>query len=173
MSERFAGDITIGGAVPRSLVPEFCRVIADSGAGPDYEGGCEPSTEEELLQLVGEDGTLVLHDCQARYGEFPELEGFLVSHGIPFDRSSEAKYEYDGEIVKFRPGHGTYHMSATQEGEATISASEIEGIVKRLDEIEGMRKDQLLAVAESVRDDLRSLMAMDVPPVPRFETVEG
>jgi hypothetical protein len=36
-----------------------------------------------------------------------------------------------------------------------------------------MRKDQLLAVAESVRDDLRSLMAMDVPPVPRFEIVEG
>ena len=43
----------------------------------------------------------------------------------------------------------------------------------RLDGIERMRKDELLAAAEAVRDDLRSLLGIDVPPVPAFTIVEG
>ena len=119
MSDRFSADITIGGAVPRSLVAALCEAISDSGAGLDWEGGCDPGCAEDLLHLAeaeGARGTIRLHDCQASYGEFPELEAFLIANGIAFDRASEAKYEYDGEVLKFRPGHEPYHLLATQDG---------------------------------------------------------
>jgi|MudIll2142460700_1097286.scaffolds.fasta_scaffold67830_4 hypothetical protein len=174
MSDRFAAQITIGGDVPRSLVEGLCNEISASGGSRDWgETSCEPSSAEELLASRGEDGTITLYDSEARYGEFPELESFLTAHGIPFDRTSEAKWEYDGEIVKFRPGHELYHLLATQDGETSITSEEIEEIAKRLDDVEGLSKRALLDLVVQVRDDLRSVMAMDVPPVPPLVIVEG
>ena len=173
MSDRFAAQITVGGTIKRSLVEELCGVISQSGAGPDWEGGCEPQNEADLLELVGENGTMVLHDCQACYGQFDDLEQFLEEHEIPFDRHSEAKYEYDGELVKYRPGHGCDVFEATQDGRVCVKVAEVEDIVRRLDSVETLGKRELLRLVEEVRDDLRGVMAMDVPPVPPFVIVEG
>jgi hypothetical protein len=174
MSDRFAAQITIGGTIPRSLVEGLCNEISASGGSTDWgETNCEPSDERSLLNLRGENGTITLYDSEARYGEFPELEAFLIDHGIPFDRLSEAKWEYDGEVVKFRPVHELYHLLATQDGETSITSEEIEEIAKRLDYVDGLSKRELLDLVVQVRDDLRSVMGMDVPPVPPLVIVEG
>jgi len=48
-------------------------------------------------------GIAELSDDQARYGEFSDLEGELISREIPFDRYSEGKYEYIECTRYYRP----------------------------------------------------------------------
>ena len=44
---------------------------------------------------------------------------------------------------------------------------------KRLDAIAEMPADHVVAEATAVRDDLRGIMAMGIPPVPPLSIVEG
>jgi hypothetical protein len=173
MSDRMPAVITIGGEVKRSLVDEFCAVLADSGAGLACEGGCAPKGEKDLLALVNERGALVLGGAEVAWGAFDHLERFLQRHGIPFDRHSEAKYERDGEIVKYRPATGIESFTATQDGSVCVTVAEIEDVLKRLDAIAEMPADHGVAEATAVRDDLRGIMAMGIPPVPPLSIVEG
>ncbi len=172
MSDRMPAQITIGGTIKRSLVEELCGQITESGAGPEWDGGVKVRDEAELRRLIGKDGTITLYDCEARYGEFETLEAFLREHEIPFDRHCDAKYEYDGMLVKYRPATGLHEYLATQDGEQTINGVEIDEVASQLDGIEQMPHEQLLAVAAQVRDELRSLVGTDVPDVPPLVIVE-
>jgi len=42
-------------------------------------------------------------DTEARWGQFEELETYLVEQAIPFDRLSDGRYEYSPELRQFRP----------------------------------------------------------------------
>ena len=44
----------------------------------------------------------------------------LVKKDIPFDRYSDARYEFDGIAVIWRPGEGYYTFHATQDYHLTI-----------------------------------------------------
>lgn len=108
MGERMPAVILIGGRVPGVLVPQLCAVITAAGASIDWGDACfRPSTAQDLLDNRAEhDEALVLQLCddQASWGEFKDLEAFLVQHGIAFDRISEGRWEFDPEWVSFRPG---------------------------------------------------------------------
>lgn len=108
MGERMPAEILIGGQVPAALVPQLCAAISASGASLDWGDPCfQPRAAQDLLDNCtahDEAWLLQLCDAEASYGEFKELEAFLVAHGIAFDRFGDAKYEFDAEWVSFRPG---------------------------------------------------------------------
>jgi hypothetical protein len=92
---------------------------------------CAATTAEELLAELKRHNTETLDvgDDEARYGEFDELEPFLIRHGIAFDRRTDAKYEYDGVLVQFRPGMEEPHVgTATQDGEPVVPKTDLEPI---------------------------------------------
>jgi len=56
------------------------------------------------LETEMEGGIFRLHNPEARYGEFYELEELLVQKGIPFDRTSSMDWNRPPELRVFRPG---------------------------------------------------------------------
>ena len=85
------------------LDDEVLKMLQDNNiniqrANGELEMHYQGNTEVNL-----EDGIFTLIDHQARYGEFPEIEELLQSKGIPFDRDSAGKYDYDPERRIYRP----------------------------------------------------------------------
>ncbi len=108
MADRMAGEIFIGGQVSRDLLPDFLEALSAQFVTIEW-GGAQfcPETAEDLLANCEEhQGSVVLRLChdEARYGVFETLETFLRDHGIPFDRYSDGRYEFDPLWTCFRPG---------------------------------------------------------------------
>ena len=151
MTEPIPAEIQIGGPIPRSLVPDLLTRIANEGIGWDYGGRIDATTPEELLEELAQydSTTLDVGSGEANYGLFPDLEAFLVEHGIAFDRCTEAKYGYDGELVQFRPGMESPKVNlARQSGDRTFTAGDLRPIQKLLERGKAVqakvRLDQLL-----------------------------
>lgn len=108
MSDRIAAEIFIGGAISRKQVAQLCSAITAQGVSLDWgDAEFRPESAGELLAERREyhgAQILALCDDQARSGCFESLEEFLIAERIPFDRYHEAKYEFDAELVWYRPG---------------------------------------------------------------------
>ena len=128
MGDYFAGEIEIGGPVSRSELNELIDLIVDEGLKEDYS---DTWTRDKLVKAFATQDTVRLTDDQASYGEFPELEEFLVEHKISFNRHSDARYEYDATNLYYR-GEETIGEAAvffsTQEGHDLIPVETIEKI---------------------------------------------
>ena len=177
MADRFPGEITIGGKVPSALLEEFLGEVASSGASVgDYgDAPFDGRTAEELRGALDEDGHLRLADPEACYGQFDDLEAFCVRHGIPFDRHSDARYEFDAVNVTFRPGMERPVVVASNN--AGDSLAEVDGIRSVARELAwlvtaGLTKDELLAAVAKASKDLEALLPPEVEPLPPLEIVE-
>jgi hypothetical protein len=62
----------------------------------------------DLETEVSEEGIFRLHNPEARYGEFYDLEELLVQKGIPFDRTSSMDWNRPPELRVFRPGQPNF-----------------------------------------------------------------
>jgi len=151
MSDRFPTQIEIGGRLKRSLLPGLMKVINEEGLQNVWGNGIQPiTTEAELLQCV-EDKHLYLCDDERSWGEFPDLERFLVENDIAFDRSHSPRYECSGELVRFRPGMEA-PISAIYSGSGTI-----------LVEVEEVRKIRdMLKECRALGDTKEVITALDV-----------
>jgi hypothetical protein len=177
MGEYYPGEITIGGKVPAALLDEFLSAAASTGASVgDYEEAVfAAGTVEELLKVLDEDGHLRLADAQASYGQFEELEAFCVEHGIPFDRHSDAKYEFDAENVYFRPGmKAPESVPSNNAGDDLFSADAVRPVVKELTKVvtAGLTREKLKAAAVKIIRHLNSLLPPEVEPLPPLEIVK-
>lgn len=128
MPDRFAATIDIGDEITNPKVAAaLITAIADDG--PRWEWG-EPSleSEDEIIDLMQDTagGTLRLVDEEARYGQFDAIESACRELGLSFVRHSEARYEYDGELVWWQPGMNEVGWScADQEANPLVAVSEI------------------------------------------------
>ena len=165
MGDYFPGHISIGGAIPRKLVGRLCKEIAESGVSLDYgTADFEPKSADELLEAAKTSGTLELMNDQARYGQFEELEAFLVKHKIPFDRHSDAKYEFDPERVVFRPGmKGPKILPATNDDDVLVRADDVMDVVKALDAALAAPNPTLHAAWPEASQKLKELCGDDIP----------
>ena len=127
MSDRFCGEIEIGGTIRRQDIQALADAIAAEGVSLDWGDGSVGVEEiKELIEEAAKKGeTLTFRDDQAAYGEFTELEELCQKLKVAYKRSSEAKYDYDGELVLFLPGRmkNPCTMNATQDGEPTVALS--------------------------------------------------
>src|SRR5437016_2806810 len=132
MSDRFPALLEIGGPIYRPLLLDLLTRIQAAGLRWNWcEDEVAANTPEELLEELRQRDSPVLSvgDDEAFGGMFESLEDFLAKQGIAFNRRSDAKYEYDGEIVFYRPSmEGPGCCLATQEGEPTIRLDDLQPI---------------------------------------------
>ena len=174
MADCFPGEIKIGGSVPASLLDEFLReVVSTGGSVGGYDGAASDCRDAEgLRQALDGKGHLQLADAEARFGQFEELEDFCVRHGIPFDRHSDAKAEYDAENVRFRPGmERPIVVSSDNNGRDLVDADGIRSVAKALARLASARttKDELLAAVRKASRKLDRLLPPEVEPLPPLE----
>ena len=127
-----------------------------------------------MREALDEDGHLFLVDDQARCGQFEELESFCVKHGIPFDRHSGARHEFDAANVKFRPGmKRPAEVSSNNDGDALVCAESIRTIAKELTRLVTVKvtREKLLAAVKVIQH-LNSLLPSEIEPLPPFEIEE-
>ncbi|KAA0576161.1 hypothetical protein FZ983_24205 [Azospirillum sp. B21] len=152
MSDYMPAAITIGGPLPLSLRASLAGIIAEQGVGLEYGEG--PLLQEEVLTLIDEairlGETLRLCDDEAANGEFQTLEAFLRSHGVAYKRTSDAKYEADGQAILFDGAKIIAHK-ANQRGKVTAAYRDIEQAIA-----EG-RFEALLAELRLVEEGLPPL----------------
>jgi len=176
MSDYFAGEIRIGGNVPADLLEEFLGELESSGAKVGgYDGS--PVTcrnAEELRRALDENGHLFLVDDQARFGMFEELEGFLCEHDIPYDRHSDARFEFDAENVRFRPGmERPLTVPSNDAGDDLMDVSMIRPIAGELARlaIATLTKDELTAAVQEASRKLNEVLPPEVEPLPPLRVV--
>lgn len=112
---------------------------------------------EECLEDDGENGGIHgYHEDQATWGEFSDLERFLVGKGIPFDRFCEGEYEHLPEWRAYRPNIGMDAVMVTDEamGAPMIEVPKIRRILAQED------IDHLTAIRELLEKE-----APEVPPL--------
>jgi hypothetical protein len=123
-----------------------------------------------------EDGLLHFADCEAAWGEFAVLEGWLRQHNIPFKRYSSGKYEYLPELVESRPDLGTEVQTiATDSGEPLVCASELVPILETMAKLR--RSDRPLSAQlrawKRLSGKLAAIVPPTLPPLPPFSIVDG
>ena len=163
MSDRFCGCITIGGRLKRAQVDPLLQALASVGASLEWgESMFEPADTDELL-LALEDRRLWLCGDQARYGEFPELEEACRELGLAYSRHSEGKYEYDPEIVEWRPGMAEPLVRHGSNNDNEAVYVPLRQVKEALDCLE----------AGSLAQGIKLLRALcpEIPELPQFEII--
>ena len=159
MSEPIPAKIEIGGRITRSQFDEMLRLegfeLGDPGTGPMYEGASLESSPTPRL---------VIGYHSANYGEFPDLEAYLVSNGIPFDRHSDARYEIDAEEVCFRSGMEKPLVSTGTQDDASPVVNQAD-VAKAIEQA---------ASAEDAVESIRGLLKLhylraEIAPLPPLE----
>ena len=174
MSDYIAAKIRIGGRISATLVPELCTVITQQHVSLEWgDARFRPRSAEDLLEARREeDGVrlLWLYDDQARWGRFDALEQFLQTHGIPFSRRSDGKYEYDPEIVEYRPEHGALPMLTNTDGEPVVPVSKLAVVETALKQAEGKRtRSEMIDSIQLAQRLLRKLLPPTLPLLEPFE----
>ena len=169
MADRFPGEIHIGGTLRvADHDPDDIDLFLGQCSEQPTDWG-EPSQRDALTvdtidQVIDEDtGWITFRDDQARYGEFEELEVLCRKLGLSYDRISEAKYEYDGEVVNWRPGmEQPLVEKADQSGNALIDRERVEACLATLK-------------AGRVEDGIKALQDLvpDIAPLAKFEVDAG
>jgi hypothetical protein len=177
MSDHFPGEIRIGAKIAAALLEGFLQEVTATGASVGDYGDTpfDCKTAEELREALDESGHLHLADAEARYGQFEDLETFCVEHGIPFDRHSDAKYEFDAENVRFRPGmEHPQQVFSNNNGDDLVDTAQLRPVAAELARLvtAGLGRDELLAAVREASTRLDSLLPPEIEPLPALEIVE-
>lgn len=133
MSHRVATSIRIGGPIHRRLAVPLAEAITDEALSLDWGRPHFSPTNESDLLTAADRSSLFLCDDQHFYNAFNDLEAFLRSHHIAFDRHSSAHDQFNGELVRYRPGmRKPFTWHATQKGQALISRKPLARAIKVL-----------------------------------------
>jgi hypothetical protein len=179
MSEPIAAEIRIGGHIRQDLVPGLCKAIREEYVSLDWGDACfVPDSAEELIEgCQDRNGVrlLCLRDDQANYGTFGILEKFLVEAGICFQRHSDAKYEYDAEIIEFRPGLGQVAFASNNNGELLVPLEKLTCIATAIDKAtetaDGQTAVELLRRLRQLQQLAHESLPTVVPLLEAFEIV--
>jgi hypothetical protein len=179
MSEPIPTEISIGGKIREDQVPGLCQVITEESVSLEWGDACfTPETAGDLLAACQEhDGVRVLWLCddQANYGMFKVLEAFLEREQIAFRHKSDAKYEYDAEIIEYRPEIGAVCFASNNCGQPLIPLETMRSIAEAVDKAtnsaEGQTALELLRRLRNVQQLVHEKMPTLVPPLEPFEIV--
>lgn len=174
MGEYMAAEIRIGGRLQQTDVAALCRVIADSGVSTMLDPGASfrPRSVVDLLdnrQQIGRHWWLCLGDDQACWGEFHDLEAFLVDHQIPFDRFSEGKWEYEPTWTAYRLGQPVRTVITNPHREPVITVTGLRTVSRRLSLIAQGTKPNLATLTRQLKSldrQLSRLLPAPIPPLP-------
>jgi hypothetical protein len=83
------------------------------------------------VEIEETNGIFRLHDGEARYGEFAELESLLIQKGVPFDRESGMDWNASACVRIYRPGPPFFeHIDANPDGyEQVVSVRKLRELI--------------------------------------------
>ena len=174
MGEYYPAEIRIGGKVPATLLEGFLSEIASAGISVGgYDGPAfDCKNADDLRQSLDDQGCLVLADNQASYGQFEGLEAFCITNDIPFDRHSDAHYEFDAQNVRFRPGmEHPAQVCSNNCGDDLMDADKVRPVARALARLATARLDRegLLAAVRKASRKLNKALPPEVEPLPPLE----
>ncbi len=179
MADYIAAEIRIGGQIRQDLVPGLCKAIREECVSLDWGDACfVPDSAAELIGgCQDHNGVRLLSLCddQASYGQFETLEKFLIEAGICFQRHSDAKYEFDAEIIEFRPGLGQVAFGSNNNGEFLVPLEKLTCVATAIDKAtetaEGQTALELLRRLRHLQHLAHESLPTVVPPLDAFEIV--
>jgi hypothetical protein len=180
MSDYIAAYIRIGGTVSKQLVPELCRAITQQRLALEWgETHFAPTSAGELLEVrtsVSGADVLQLCDDDACWGEFAELEKFLIDHGIGFDRLHEAKFDINARLTQFRPDSGQHDFQTTVEGHVVVPLQDVQhlrdDLVQVRDILQSNQFDLAREKLQATLDNLAGRVKELAPPLSSLEFSE-
>ncbi len=181
MADYVAAHITMGGRVPRQLVPQLCQTIGTQGIGREWgEWDFCPETAAELLNARLEiDGAQVLRlfGDEVPYGNFEVLQGFLMDHKLPFDRWHEAKYEISCERLSYRPNLGLRSFLTNHQEEIVIAADPLMPLPAMVRQVQRLLDRGARHGAQQLLQQCQALLAehlpIAIPALPSLEIVRA
>ena len=160
MSDRFPGDIIIGGRIPRRRLDDLAGRIADQGVGINWQDTLDRACILAAIEAAAaKGGTVRFTDDAALNGYFEELEEWLTRHGIDFDRHSDARYEYSAQNVYGRGRNRPVEMRSDQCYADMVSAAMVRQILESSSPVE--RKLAKLAKLAAVPPALGPIVLTD------------
>ncbi len=176
MADHLSTVIWIGGAIPQQLVPALCQIIREEQVTLDWgTRPFQPQTAADLLAAVPQGETLGLYHEQATWGCFQELEKFLQQHGIAFRRRSEGRYEYEPQLVEYRPGYGLVILETNAGGYPVVQALDLMPVKHLLEAALEAADDQpdsrTLSLLHTALKTLREQMPPELPSLEPFRLV--
>lgn len=165
MADRFPGEIHIGGTLclashEQEDVDLFLGQCSDQPIQWGERRNGDPLTLDTLDQVIDPaTGWITFRDEQACCGVFEELEELCRRLDLPYDRNSDARYEYDGELARWRPGMESPLVElATQAGHPLVPRDRVEACLSLFQD--GRVEDGIKALQE---------LLPEVTPLPRFQ----
>lgn len=120
MADRASASIVIGGAIPRSSIPDLIDAIASDGGRADWDGG-----PLEASAVVG-DAALEAFACEITGGTFDWTEEFCEDHGLAYVRNSgSCGGAFGPERVVFTGTGAAVQFDMTESEEIVLSRSMI------------------------------------------------
>lgn len=104
MADRTSASITIGGTLPRSLLPDLATFVQAEGLSIEWDG------EIFSLAMFREGVPLELMAHEVAWGRFEYLESWCVEHGLPFARWSGVEGR---RVTPFNPVNGAPSASCS------------------------------------------------------------
>jgi len=157
MADRMGAEISIGGRIQRASLELFAEALS-SESFDDTNVDDEVGSLAALADLGEHFGG---HAYEVAWGEFPELEAKCRELGLTYVRTSEPKYEYNGEYVYFSPETGILQWQRNSSGHIVFTADELEELFP------------VNATDEELRAAHAKLLVMiAVPECPPLEIVE-
>jgi hypothetical protein len=163
MADNFWGEIEIGGPVPRSIVPRLLEFAREPATGYTADELTTANLPRLFKEFDAATGYLHLEDPDARYGQFEDLETFLLETSIGYNRRSDGKYEFTPEEARFRPG---------MDGPTFRLMSHEHAPLVDLHEVEQARQLLEAGCVSKALAKLREVIGPDVPELPPLEILD-
>jgi len=125
MGNRYSAFIRIGGRLPRKEFMAFMEEVYLEGLGLDWATPfpTEMRDPARMVDLLDRDGHLRLVSESASDGEFRDLEEWLRSTGMAYDRHSDVDGGCDRVAVMWRPDmERPFETGASSDGDALVGA---------------------------------------------------
>ena len=103
MSDYYPAKITIGGRLRRSLFDALMEVLEAEELGLEWGETADPRTIREYIDKQVGQHPLIFMNCEARNGQFEDVERFCIDNGLAYRRHNSARGEADCEIVWHDP----------------------------------------------------------------------
>lgn len=163
MSDRMSANISIGGQLAASSVPELLQAIRDAGLSLEWSDAVfKPATGDDLLANL-DNGRIWLCDEES-HGAFEELEATCRALGLSYTRYTEAGMETDAELVDWRPGMRKPQSQIASGCDQAILYVSQEDVRRTLEHFQAAR-------IEPARRILKRLCP-HIPKLPQFEIVD-
>jgi hypothetical protein len=117
MGNRVSASFTIGGTIPRSLIPQLIELATEEGLGVDWDGPT-PTADDFVTGPA-----LFLAAYEVNGGSFEDIEEFCRANKIPFSNGYEGYCGEWGEGINAFDGVA-YIQTETSAGKPVMTRNE-------------------------------------------------